>query len=288
MKKKKIWQYSLVASLLVSLFIHLLLLPLKIKLVASKKKKPERIKLILREKDKKQIVSSHRQNKSTPTKTNFLSKDDNRTDTESKARIIDSFREAAKGTKDGKVSQHKQASPQKKRKKTRPLNKKLTLKDLSFNRTQQSHQIQASVQGVQTGVQNIAPGLAQNNDYMEDIPLGDITNLNTQQSKYYGFYFRIKQKVEQFWSHSLRQKATNLYRSGRSLASNHTKITSLRITLDTMGNVVNIFVKKTSGIQELDQAAVESFNKAGPFPNPPKEMVKNGVAIIEWGFVVKS
>ena len=288
MKKKKIWKYSLVVSFFVSLFIHLLLLPLKIKPARPEKKKPERIKLILREKDKKQIVSSHRQNKSTPTKTNFLSKDDNQTDTESKARIIDSFRDAAKGVKDGKISQHRQSGPRKKRKETKSLKKKLSLKDLSFANTQQSRQPQASIQGVETGAQNIAPGLAQNNDYMENIPLGDITDLNTQQSKYYGFYFRIKQKVEQFWSNSLRQKAANLYRSGRSLASNNTKITSLRITLDTMGNVVNIFVKKTSGIQALDEAAVESFNKAGPFPNPPKEMVKNGVAVIEWGFVVKS
>ena len=284
MKKKRIWKYSLVVSLLVSLFIHLLLLPLKIKIVESRKKKPERMKLILRE--KKQIVSSHRQNKSTPTKTNFLSKDDNQTDTESKARIIDSFRDAAKGVRNGKLTE--KSILRKKTIKNRPLKKKLTLKDLSFARTQQARQPEASIQGVETGVENIAPGLARNNDYMENIPLGDITDLNTQQSKYYGFYFRIKQKVEQFWSSSLRQKATDLYRSGRSLASNNTKITSLRITLDTMGNVVSIFVKKTSGIQELDEAAVESFNKAGPFPNPPKEMLKNGVAVIEWGFVVKS
>ena len=39
---------------------------------------------------------------------------------------------------------------------------------------------------------------------------------------------------------------------------------------------------------QLDDAAVESFNKAGPFPNPPLEMLKKGQAEIEWGFVVKA
>ena len=47
-------------------------------------------------------------------------------------------------------------------------------------------------------------------------------------------------------------------------------------------------LKSTSGVEELDAAAIESFNKAGPFPNPPKEMLENGRAKIEWGFVVKT
>jgi len=44
----------------------------------------------------------------------------------------------------------------------------------------------------------------------------------------------------------------------------------------------------TSGIKELDDAAIESFNEAGPFPNPPKGMIRNGRVTLEWGFVVKS
>jgi hypothetical protein len=43
-----------------------------------------------------------------------------------------------------------------------------------------------------------------------------------------------------------------------------------------------------SGVKELDDAAVESFNHAGPFPNPPKDLLINDVATIEWGFVVNS
>ena len=58
--------------------------------------------------------------------------------------------------------------------------------------------------------------------------------------------------------------------------------------IDKMGNITNVFLKSTSSIIELDEAAIESFKQAGPFPNPPKGMIENGYAEIEWGFVVKS
>ena len=60
-----------------------------------------------------------------------------------------------------------------------------------------------------------------------------------------------------------------------------------KIKIDNKGNIIDIFIKGSSGIEELDEAAIESFNKAGPFPNPPRGMVRSGQAIIEWGFVVK-
>ena len=141
--------------------------------------------------------------------------------------------------------------------------------------------------GLKKGNKNLK-GLARTNDYVEDLPLGDMTRLNTIEYKYYGFYHRIRQKLEQYWGNSLREKADNLHRSGRRLASNTQKITALTITIDSKGNIVDVYLKSTSGVQELDDAAIESFNKAGPFPNPPKGMLKNGRAKIEWGFVVKS
>ena len=48
-------------------------------------------------------------------------------------------------------------------------------------------------------------------------------------------------------------------------------------------DVANIIVSGT-----LDAAAIDSFNQAGPFPNPPKGMIRGGKAVVEWGFVVNS
>ncbi len=131
-------------------------------------------------------------------------------------------------------------------------------------------------------------GLAQNNDFIEDVPLGEMTQMNTQEFKYYGFYNRIKFQLEQFWGKSISEKARSLYRSGRRMPTNDNMITSVIVELDERGNIVNIKISGSSGVRELDRAAVESFQKAGPFPNPPKGLVVDGKAVIQWGFVVRS
>ena len=131
-------------------------------------------------------------------------------------------------------------------------------------------------------------GLAQNNDFVEEVPLGDMTNLNTTEFKYYGFYNRIRQRLEQYWGNTIQSKAKGLYKSGRRLPASENLITAIAVTLDDRGNIVDIKIEGTSGIRELDQAAIESFNKAGPFPNPPKGLLVGGRATIQWGFVVKS
>src|SRR5207237_747484 len=105
--------------------------------------------------------------------------------------------------------------------------------------------------------------------------------------KFYGFYHRIRQKLEQFWGKSIQEKSQLIFRSGRKIASAD-YITSLQVTLNAKGEIIGVKILGASGIKELDDAAVESFNEAGPFPNPPKELLVDGKATIEWGFVVKS
>jgi TonB family protein len=126
------------------------------------------------------------------------------------------------------------------------------------------------------------------NDHLEDVPLGDVTQLNTVEYKYYGFYHRIRQKLEQFWGRNIHEKAQEFLQGGRYLASGENLITSLRITLDAEGEIIGITLMGTSGVKELDDAAIDSFNEAGPFPNPPKDLLVNGKVTIEWGFVVQT
>ena len=125
-------------------------------------------------------------------------------------------------------------------------------------------------------------------DYLKEIPSGDSTNLNTAQYKYYGFYYRIRQKLEAFWGRSLEEKIQELSRNGNQVNNSSEYVTALRITLNHRGEVIDIEILGRSGVKELDDAAIESFNKAGPFPHPPSGLLIHGKAIIEWGFVVKS
>lgn len=125
-------------------------------------------------------------------------------------------------------------------------------------------------------------------DYLENVPVGDLTHLNTIEYKFYGYYFRIRQKLEGFWGRSVQEKAALLAKNGRAIASEDEHVTALRIVMNEEGEIVDVVVLGTSGVKELDDAAIESFNDAGPFPNPPKDLIVDGRVTIEWGFVVNS
>ena len=142
-------------------------------------------------------------------------------------------------------------------------------------------------QGLENGNRELT-GLSANNDHVEDVTLGDFTNLNTQEFKYYGFYQRIRIQLEQHWGSTIKEKAKVLYKTGRRIPASENLITSISVVLDGKGQIVEMKVEGTSGVRELDQAAIESFNKAGPFPNPPKGLLVGDRATIQWGFVVKS
>ncbi len=47
-------------------------------------------------------------------------------------------------------------------------------------------------------------------------------------------------------------------------------VTRVLVTLDDVGKVRKIARITSSGVMELDEAAIESFERAGPFPNPRK------------------
>ncbi len=239
----------------------------------------------------KQIVETVKNEKTKqPEYAKFLSENNQEHDRQTVAARVGSFSTPGLGVENG---QKDQASPQQ----SEPIQKKelnkfgLEKPDFTKSREQLMEKMlkQAALPnlGQKNGKQGLS-GLAQSNDFVEDIPLGDFTKLNTVEYKYYGFYFRIKQKLEQFWGLSIREKSEAIIRQGRRLPASKNYVTSLVIEMDSMGKIINVQVKSSSGLRELDQAAIESFNKAGPFPNPPKGLIKNGRAVIEWGFVVKS
>ncbi len=123
-------------------------------------------------------------------------------------------------------------------------------------------------------------------EFVEQIPLGDHTYLNTVEYKYYGFFKRMRDRLEQVWGMSLREKARRLLSQGRRLSSVENLLTSIEVRLNSNGELVHITVKGSSGVLELDEAALESFNRAGPFSHPPKDLLKDGFLQVSWGFIV--
>ncbi len=249
----------------------------------------------------KQIVTTENTGKKKENDSRFLSEKTQTYDRQTVSKRIGVFKETGKGIKKGvkKLTQAKKntkvtkkVAKSQKKKGVIKRTKKISFNDLALGSETPKREKKAEMKrklaalGLKSGREGLL-GLSQNNDFIEDVPLGDVTNLNTVEYKYYGFYHRIKQKLEQYWGNSLRKKAESLYKQGRRIPASENRITSLTITMDNGGNIVDIKINSTSGVRELDDAAIESFKKAGPFPNPPKGMMKDGHAQIEWGFVVK-
>jgi TonB family protein len=134
------------------------------------------------------------------------------------------------------------------------------------------------------------PGTAPaTDDHLKDVQKGIQTLLSTREFVYYSYYSRIKQQISQYWEPNVREKVKIVYRQGRSIASAHDRVTQLLIVLDAQGNLIRVDVLSASGVHDLDDAAVEAFRSAAPFPNPPKGMVESdGTIKIRWDFILES
>lgn len=301
-------------ALFASFVAHILMMPMKfnIKTVLDleEREAPKVLRIKLKtspmsSEKSRQIVNTEQSGKKIkPLDSKYLGKTDQTFDRQTVAKSNGSFKVAGMGIRKGletkkpvmmdgaaQAKAKKVAEKEKKRKTVTVKRAKINFEDLAAAQTKTMKEMLKSgrrmaSKGLKNGVRG-QTGLAKNNDFIEELPLGDMTNLNTIEYKYYGFYHRIRQKLEQHWGRNLKEKARAIYTSGRRIPASENRVTSLRIILDDMGNVVDVLVKSTSGVKELDDAAIESFNQAGPFPNPPKGMMKNGRAMIEWGFVVK-
>ena len=128
---------------------------------------------------------------------------------------------------------------------------------------------------------------SQTTDYLKDIDQGMQTLLSTREFVYYSFYARIRRQLNQHWTGKVRDKVSKIFKEGRSLASTEDKVTKLLITLNRRGQLVRVQVINDSGVRDLDDAAVESFKEAAPFPNPPQGIIDpDGTIKIRWDFIL--
>jgi protein TonB len=80
----------------------------------------------------------------------------------------------------------------------------------------------------------------------------------------------------------------SLWGRGKSLKEDEL-ITRVLVTLDDGGKIRKIARISSSGVVELDEAAIESFEQAAPFPNPPKGIIEpDGLVRIRWDFILKT
>lgn len=154
------------------------------------------------------------------------------------------------------------------------------------NKTPPTHSATADAGAVASGD---GQEISQTDDYLKEVPTGLQTMLSTREFVYYSYYNRIKDKLRQQWEPKIKEKFEKIMRQGRRIASTGDKTTQVVIILDDRGTLIRVQIIGQSGVTDLDDAAVEAFRAAAPFPNPPKGIVeKDGTIKIRWDFVLEA
>ena len=123
------------------------------------------------------------------------------------------------------------------------------------------------------------------NDHLRDVNEGEATYLNTREWKYASFFNRVKQSIGLHWNPSaqlrLRDPTGEIYGA-------RDRYTVVTVTLDEKGRLVDVFVDKASGVDFLDLEAIQSFERAAPFPNPPPGILAADARVrFQFGFYLE-
>lgn len=124
-------------------------------------------------------------------------------------------------------------------------------------------------------------------DHLDHVAAGERTLLSTREFRYFSYYHRIKELLRQHWKPSVEEKLTHLWGKGKTVNSDEFT-TRVLVLLNEKGSVQKVSRVTSCGINELDEAAVEAFQKAAPFPNPPAGIVDpDGFVRIRWDFILQ-
>lgn len=311
---KKRWQQTIFIFILVSALFHLsvytgLRLYPETKSVATNDNAveitivdPSQNKPQISTKEKLQVVDQNDKaiNDEIPKNAQFLSQHNQTVKEQTRARNAGKFNNSAQKGANGaeKIFQVQQPSQQKtdrsekksvaenKIKSTAPLTKEGNLPLLKDFAPKFAPSMQAK-KHIQQPVSAGTPSAT--SDYLKDLKDGPQTLLSTKEFVYFSYYKRIREKIRQYWEPSIKKKVEKIFAEGRSIASTTDKITRVVIILNRDGSLFKVQVIGHSGIRDLDDAAVEAFKAAEPFPNPPQGIIENdGYIRIHWDFVLEA
>jgi len=120
------------------------------------------------------------------------------------------------------------------------------------------------------------------NDHVEDVPKGEETLLNSREFKYATFFNRVKRGVSEHWRPGEVYLRHDPYGNVYGVKDRYTLV---HVELDSRGQLDDISVVRSSGIDFLDDEAIHAFQGASPFPNPPQGLVEpDGKIRFQFGF----
>ncbi len=242
-----------------------------------------------REQDKaRQVVESEAaENQAKPKKAKYLGERDQSVEQETKSANVDSFRKGGQPGTAGSPGSTNLAL-----KKLAPANREIlppTQAEIDGFREIQKQKV-ARREANQAAPQGTGNAGSASNDYLKDVKDGNQTILNTKEFVYFSYYRRIRERLEVAWNTKLRATlGSQVYGGERRLANDRNYVTGLTVILDRHGRITAVKVRQRSGARDLDTAAIDAFNDAGPFPDPPAGLVdQNGQIQIPWDFILQS
>lgn len=219
-------------------------------------------------------------NEETPDKDYFLSKNNQKVLKQTVARDKGEFKNSKSKQAPPKVTPPTPPTPPVQARKPEKFN---PLSDTANKFREKSFNTMAS------STPSSSAAVSQTQDYLKNTSYGVETILSTKEFKYYTYFNRIRRQLSEHWEPTVRTKLTKMFRQGRTIASNQDRTTKLLIILDQKGVLVKVQLVSDSGVKDLDEAAIESFRSAAPFPNPPKGIIEDdGTVKIRWDFILES
>ncbi len=123
-------------------------------------------------------------------------------------------------------------------------------------------------------------------DRLDGVEDGEGTYLNTREWKFAGYFNRIKQAVASQWDPGSAMVARD---PGGSKLGYKDWQTLLSVKLDGGGALRDVSVVKSSGLDFLDRTAVDAFQRAQPFSNPPQGLADaRGEIVFTFGFYLET
>jgi TonB family protein len=123
-------------------------------------------------------------------------------------------------------------------------------------------------------------------DDLRGIEEGEGTFLNARSFKYAGFLNRVKETVGRVWTQRVIDESGKRDPTG-SIYSYKDRRTVVEFTLDRRGEITDVHVAASSGVQYLDEVAVDAFRIVQRFPNPPPGLItENGTVQLPFAFTL--
>ena len=124
------------------------------------------------------------------------------------------------------------------------------------------------------------------NDDLRGLEEGDETLLNSRSFRYAGFINRVKETVGRIWVTEVQDESAKRDPTG-SIYLWKDRRTLVEFTIDRQGELKDVHVTVSSGVDYLDHVALDAFRRAERFPNPPPGMFSpDGTVTMGFGFVL--